>query len=380
MKTNKKKYIFIKEHMINKYSIYMLLFLLLIMLINFTIVLYYIFKSKKKEKFTPGTLESAMDFHNIIEKLKPGKLLEFIGEASNYDGDTLPPDAEITYITTYITAPTTEQQACPAQQEAEVFPPILFIKIDLDTTPPVLPDDYTGFDFSQDFVLGKYPQNDGAWEDKYNTAKTNTIDPNPIVIEIPVIKGNPGPNGSNPVCEKGPRGEPGETVYDTCLQGVKGDRGPHGPIGDRGPSGNDCICEPGLPGPRGLDGIPGQPGISSVSSSGSSSGSSSCVCPPGSPGSPGIPGTNGINGKNCKYIHELDKYLPKHIYHNGTGFASAPYIKMGTHQELLQLQIDSDIYDTIYFDIANGIYTTDTSSFVLANNYILFITNKLQTN
>ena len=96
--------------MINKYSIYMLLFLLLIMLINFSIVLYYIFKSKKKEKFAAGTVETAMDFHNIIEKLKPGKLLEFIGEASNYDGDTLPPDAEITYITTYITAPTTEQQ------------------------------------------------------------------------------------------------------------------------------------------------------------------------------------------------------------------------------------------------------------------------------
>lgn len=367
--------------MINKYSIYVLLFLSLIMLINFTIVLYYIFKSKKKEKFNPGTVESAMDFHNIIQKLKSDKLSDFINDGSNYNGNILPPAEEITYITSYIAAPTTEQLACPAQQEAEVFPPILFIIEKTTYEPQFPPDNYDTFDFSQDYVLGKYPEQDDVWISKYHAASAAGIDTNPIIIRIPAIKGDTGPIGPPAVCQKGPPGEPGETVYDICLQGVKGDTGPQGPIGDRGPSGNDCICEPGLPGPRGLDGIPGQPGISSGSSSGSSSSPSPpCVCPPGEPGSPGIPGTNGINGKNCKYIHELDKYLPKHIYHSGTGFASAPYIKMGTYDELLELQIESDIYDTIYFDIANGIYTTDTSSFVGTNHYVMFITNKLQTN
>lgn len=373
MKTNKKKYIFIKEHMINKYSIYMLLFLLLIMLINFSIVLYYIFKSKKKEKFGVGTLESGMNFHNIIGKLKTDKLSDFISDQTNYD-DTPPTYKEIEYIITYIKKPTAEQLACPAQQEPEVFPPILFIRKDEDTTHPVLPDDYNGYDFSQDFVLGKYPQNDGDWLDKYRIAKTATINPNPIVIYIPVVKGNPGIDGRTPECEKGPPGEPGENIYDTCLQGVKGDDGPQGPKGDRGPSGNDCICEPGLPGPRGLDGIPGQPCISHGEPG------TTCVCKPGMPGEPGDNGEPGINGKNCKYIHELDSYLQKHIYQGRTGFASAPYIKMDTGTNINsfigQIPRPSD-YNFIYFDLVSKTYIKSIDPNLLDNDYIVFITNKV---
>ena len=372
-KTNKKKYIFIKEHMINKYSIYMLLFLLLIMLINFSIVLYYIFKSKKKEKFAAGTVESAINFHSIIQKIKinPGKLSDFINDKTNYD-DTLPTTHEKTYIISYITEPSVAQLACPAQQEPEVFPPILFIRQDQDTPPPGLPDDYTGYDLSQDFVLGKYPQNNEDWIIKYNDAKAASKNPNPIVIYIPVVKGDPGIDGRTPQCEKGPPGEPGENIYDTCLQGVKGDDGPQGPRGDKGPSGNDCICEPGLPGPRGLDGIPGQPGISHGGPG------TPCECQPGSPGLPGAAGANGINGKNCKYIHELDSYLPKHIYESTTGFASAPYIKMDTGTNINsfigQIPTRSD-YNFIYFDLVSKTYkdNIDTPD----NNYIVFITNKV---
>lgn len=360
--------------MINKYSIYMLLFLLLIMLINFSIVLYYIFKSKKKEKFAVGT---AMDFHNIIQKINSGKLSDFINDETNYD-DTPPTTDEKTYIISYITEPSVAQLACPAQQEPEVFPPILFIRKDQDTIHPVLPDDYNGYDFSQDFVLGKYPQNDRDWIIKYNDAKAATKDPNPIVIYIPVIKGDPGIDGRTPECEKGPPGEPGQNIYDTCLQGVKGDDGPQGPRGDKGPSGIDCICEPGLPGPRGLDGIPGQPGISHGEPG------TPCVCQPGIPGLPGDAGTSGINGKNCKYIHELDSYLQKHIYQGSTGFASAPYIKMGLGSELLLSEFKSfaaSDYNVIYFDSTSKTYNILTSTqparLVDTTNYIFFITNKV---
>ena len=377
-KTNKKKYIFIKEHMINKYSIYVLLFLSLIMLINFTIVLYYIFKSKKKEKFNPGTVESAMDFHNIIQKLKSDKLSDFINDGSNYNDNILPPAEEITYIKSYIAAPTTEQLACPAQQEPEVFPPILFIRQDCDSTGSCsstisLPSNYDeSFEFNQEYILGKYPQDDLDWLEKYRNAIRASITENPIVIEIPVVKGDPGIDGRTPQCEKGPPGSPGENIYDTCLQGVKGDDGPQGPRGDKGPSGNDCICEPGLPGPRGLDGIPGQPGISHGGPG------TSCVCKPGSPGLPGDAGMNGINGKNCRFIHELDSYLPKHIYESTTGFASAPYIKMDTGTNINsfigQIPTPSD-YNFIYFDLVSKTYkdNIDTPD----NNYIVFITNKV---
>jgi len=351
----------------------MLLFLSLIMLINFTIVLYYIFKSKKKEKFSSDTVETTTHFHSIIKKLSDVEQEELVRLISSGDNIT---QSDIVYVTSYITSPSVEPPVCPPQQEPEETPPLLFI-IEKETYNPVIPNnptDYDQFDFDRvDYVLGKYPEDKGEWLNKFIAAHDAKITPNPIIIRIPKgEKGDPGTSGTDPQCEKGPPGEPGETVYDTCLQGVKGDPGPQGPIGDRGPSGNDCICEPGLPGPRGLDGIPGQPGISS--------GSSSCVCPPGEPGSPGIPGTNGINGKNCKYIHELDNYLPKHIYNGDIGIASAPYIKMGNGLELKRLQIDPTKYDTIYFDRANRNYTTDDTSLVNENDYIIFITNILPTN
>jgi len=370
VKTNKKKYIFIKEHMINKYSIYMLLFLLLIMLINFSIVLYYIFKSKKKEKFAAGTVETAMDFHNIIQKINPGKLSEFINDEKNYD-DPPASTEEKTYIITYITAPTAEQLACPAQQEPEVFPPILFIRQDQGTTPPVLPTDYGDYDFTQDFVLGKYPQNDADWVIKYNAAKAATINPNPIVINIPVINGIDGNPATPPVCQQGPKGDPGQSSTAACLPGIQGPQGSQGQPGEPGPPGNDCICQPGLPGPRGLDGIPGQPGICPGPGS-------TQPCTPGNPGNPGVAGDPGVNGKNCKFIHELDSYLPKHIHDDGTGPVSAPYIKMDTGANIstnIISNIPTSEYNLIYFDLVSKTFT-DTVVNSADNNYIVFITNK----
>lgn len=356
--------------MINKYSIYMLLFLLLIMLINFSIVLYYIFKSKKKEKFAGETVESTIDLYSIIAKLKTDELSTFLKNADNYKE----PDAkgnlpEVEDIIAYIEYPGTEQLACPAQVEPEVFPPILFIRQDQGTPPPGLPTDYDDYDFTQDFVLGKYPQNEGEWFDKYNNAKDASIDPNPIVINIPVINGTPGTPARSPVCQQGPKGDPGQSITAACLPGIQGPQGPQGRPGEPGPPGNDCICQPGLPGPRGLDGIPGQPGICPGPGSAQS-------CTPGTPGNPGVAGDPGVNGKNCKFIHELDSYLPKHIHDIGTGLASAPYIKMdnGTNINSFigQIPTRSD-YNLIYFDLQTK---TFTDSVVADNNYIVFITNK----
>lgn len=359
--------------MINKYSIYMLLFLLLIMLINFSIVLYYIFKSKKKEKFAGETVESTIDLHNIIAKLKTDELSTFLKNADNYKEpdakDNLP---EVEDIIAYIEYPGTEQLACPAQVEPEVFPPILFIRQDQGTVPPVLPDDYTDQSnpFNEDFVLGKYPQNDRDWVTKYNSAKTASIDPNPIVINIPVINGTPGTPARSPVCQQGPKGDPGQSITAACLPGIQGPRGPDGRPGEQGPPGNNCICQPGLPGPRGLDGIPGQPGICPGTGSAQ-------PCTPGTPGTPGNPGDPGVNGKNCKFIHELDSYLPKHIHDIGTGLVSAPYIKMDNGanitRNIISNQNISTQYNLIYFDLQTK---TFTDSVVADNNYIVFITNK----